>query len=365
MMKNLIHLAFYDASYLDIIRFTTDLPSSKFSSSTLLTLNIKAYNFNDCLCILDGRFNNLQSLVIDLMVISHLFEQVDNQRNIPNLKYFNLSCFSKTWEYKSLVVPLIRRMSNLEKLGLYITASCVGFIDGNSLKEDILHHLTKVKYFDFDIYSLIFIKNNQMNFSSKEDVQQTFTDFSCEKVISCLDYFPHKRKIIQCHVYSYPFQMKSYENITNHFPGGYYRYVRIVSLHDDERPFEHEFFRQISLAFPLMTRLTVINYRAQNSKQSIDMNENFEIIQYYHLIELDIRECHDDYTEQFLNTKTYLHNMISIIIDTHSLARITQNFTRDETRINCGKVNEIFFYGETSNYSIQSLRNYFPFADID
>ena len=124
------------------------------------------------------------------------------------------------------------------------------------------------------------------------------------------------------------------------------------------------FFFQISLAFPLMSRLTLINYCSQNSKQSIDINQNFEIIRYYHLIELNIRQCHDDYTEEFLlNTKTYLHNSISIDIDLESLARITQNFTRNETRINCSKVNEIFLYGESKNL-IQSLQNYFPFAEI-
>jgi len=113
-----------------------------------------------------------------------------------------------------------------------------------------------------------------------------------------------------------------------------------------------------------MSRLTLINYCSQNSKQSIDINQNFEIIRYYHLIELNIRQCHDDYTEEFLlNTKTYLHNSISIDIDLESLARITENFTRNETLINCSKVNEIFLYGESKNL-IQSLQNYFPFAEI-
>lgn len=68
-MNNLIHLTFYDALYTDTVRFLTNATSPKFSSSTLLTLNIKAYNFDDCLHILDGRFNNLQSLYIDLMKI--------------------------------------------------------------------------------------------------------------------------------------------------------------------------------------------------------------------------------------------------------------------------------------------------------
>ena len=57
-------------------------------------------------------------------------------------------------------------MSNLEKLGLYITNQIEErFIDGKSLKEDIVYHLTKMKHFDFDIYSFISMKN-QMSFPS-------------------------------------------------------------------------------------------------------------------------------------------------------------------------------------------------------
>lgn len=249
-------------------------------------------------------------------------------------------------------------MLNLEKLGLYITTFVKErFLDGNSLKEDILDHLTKLKHFDFDIYSNLYMANH-LNFPSKEDIQETFKDFPCPKVISCVDYIYH-RKHVQCHIYSYPFLMNIYEQITNNFPGGFYPYVRIVSL-CDQRPFEHEFFRQISLAFPLMSRLTVINY----CKQSNDVNQNFEIIQYHHLIELEIRQCHDDYIEQFLlNTKTYLHNSISLQIDLESFVRITQNFTKNQIRINCSKVNEVGFHGETENL-IQPLQNYFPFAEI-
>ncbi|CAF3259377.1 unnamed protein product, partial [Rotaria sp. Silwood2] len=362
MMNNLIHLIFYDESYKNIVRFMTDVPSPKFSSSTLLTLNIKVQNFDDCLYMLDGRFNNLQSLYIDLIKICSSSNQIKNQGKIPNLKCFNLSCFLETWNYNELIVPLLHRMLNLEKLGLYITIYVKErFIDGNNLKENIFNHLTKIKHFDFDIYSYIYMEN-QLKYPLKEDIQQTFKDFPFRKIISCVDYI-HNRKQAQYHIYSYPFLMKFYKQITNNFPGGFYPYVRQVSLYD-KHPFEHEFFLRISLAFPLMTRLTLINYCSKNFKQSIDINQNLEIIRYNHLIELEIRQCHDDYIEQFLlNTKTYLHNSILLIIDLESLTRITQNFTRNETRINCSKVNKLFLQGEYENL-IQSLQNYFPFAEI-
>ncbi|CAF1512487.1 unnamed protein product [Adineta ricciae] len=321
VMNHLIDLTFCELSYKTLVRLLIDVPSPKFSSSTLLTLNIKAQTFNDCLYIPDGRFQNLQSLSIDLTNIDPSSRQIENQKKVPNLKCFNLSCLLVTWLYNELIVPLLHRMTNLEKLGLYLeTGIKEKFIDGNTLKKDILDHLIKINHFDFDIYSLISL-NNQTNYPLQQDIQSTFQ-------------------------------------------GGSYPFVRIVSLYD-ERPFEHDFFLRISLAFPLMNRLTVTNQCSQKRKQSMDINENLEIIRYDHLLELDIGRCHDDYTEQFLlHTKTFLHDSISLIVDAESLERVTQNFTRNQTRTNCEKVNEIFFYG-TKKYSIESLRDYFPFVEID
>jgi hypothetical protein len=63
--------------------------------------------------------------------------------------------------------------------------------------------------------------NNGMNLPSKQDIQQTFTDFKDNQIISYVDFFA-KRKQGQCHIYSYPFLMKYYDGITNNFPSGLY-----------------------------------------------------------------------------------------------------------------------------------------------
>jgi hypothetical protein len=255
-------------------------------------------------------------------------------------------------------------MSNLEKLGLYLAAFVNGtFIDGNNLKKNILNHMSQLNQFTFDIRSVICI-NNEMNLPSKEDIQYTFRDFQYTKIISCVDYFL-ERKQGQCHVYSYPFRMQYYEDITNNFPGEIYQYVRVVSLYD-EHPFEHEFFIRISQSFPFMEKLSVINYHAQNQKQSyksMNDNHNLSVIKYCYLTELDIQQVHDDYIEEFLfNTKTYLQNNILLDIKYKSLQRVTHDFTRDDTRINCAKINEIYLFGKVK-YS-KSLQDYFPFAKI-
>ncbi|CAF3621603.1 unnamed protein product [Rotaria sp. Silwood1] len=103
----------------------------------------------------------------------------------------------------------------------------------------------------------------------------------------------------QCHVYSYPSEMQYYQNITNHFSSGLYKYVRLISLYD-EHPFEHEFFIKISQSFPFL--------------------------------EIDISTVHEDYIQEFLfNTKTYFHNNIYLNINYKLLEKVTHNFARDDT----------------------------------
>jgi hypothetical protein len=76
---NLTHLIFYESSYKNIVRLLFDLPSPKFSSSTLSVLNIKAQSFYVCLYILDGRFNQLHTLYIDFANIHSPSEEIENQ----------------------------------------------------------------------------------------------------------------------------------------------------------------------------------------------------------------------------------------------------------------------------------------------
>ncbi|CAF4535046.1 unnamed protein product [Rotaria sp. Silwood2] len=364
VFTNLTHLIFYNASYKNTVQLLFDFPSPSFSSSSLLVLNIKVQCFDMCLYILDGRFNQLHTLVIDLVNI-HPPEEIENQKKIPNLKCFVLSCALQTSCYDELIPPLLYRMPNLEKLGLYLMAYVdETFIDGNHLKKNILNHMPQLNQFIFDICSVMYLKDG-MNLPSKEEIQETFKDFQYTKIILCVNYFLERREG-QCHVYSYPFLMQYYEDITNYFPGGLYQYVRVVSLYD-EQSFEHEFFIRISQSFPFMEKLSVTNRHGQNQKQSykpMNDNHNLSIVKYFYLTELNISRVHDDYIEEFLlNTKTYLQNNILLHINYKSLERMTHNFTRDDTRINCAKINEIYFFEEVK-YS-KSLQNYFPFAKID
>jgi hypothetical protein len=170
-----------------------------------------------------------------------------------------------TEAYDELIVPLLDRMSNLEKLDACLTNSRDNrFIDGYDLKKDIINHMPRLNKFIFNIRSII-LYHNQIDLPSNEDIQYTFRDFKDDHIISCVDYFSAAEEG-HCHIYSYPYKLKSYEKITNNFPGGLFKCVREVSLFD-ERPFEYEFFLRITQSFLLLENLSVINEKSQNNKQ--------------------------------------------------------------------------------------------------
>lgn len=255
-------------------------------------------------------------------------------------------------------------MSNLQRLCLYlIIFRDQSLIDGNHLKSNIINHMPRLNEFIFYIDSSI-NTDDKLNLPLKEDIQYTFIDFPNNNIISYVDYFAESQEA-QCHIYSYPSLMEYFNCITNNFPGGLYNYVREVSL-VDEQSFEHEFFHRIQKSFPYMEKLSVCNYKPQNRKQpfeSNNYNRNLSIIEYSSLNVLHIFNVHDDYIEQFLfNTKTYFENTIILVIEYESLKRVTHNFTRDATRLNCAKINKLYL--KLKSICSNSLKEYFPYAEI-
>ena len=229
---------------------------------------------------------------------------------MPNLKCFSLHSREDINAYEELIVPLFHRMFNLEKLDLDLTIRCKnGFIVGTNLRTNIINTMLSLKQFTFHIHSTVFL-TNPINLISNENVQQTFLDFPQREIISYVDYFPEIKEG-QCHIYSYPYQWNEYNKITNNFPGGISKYVRKLSLYD-EKPFEHEFFIQISNSFPLMTELTINNQRAQTKK----LCEHSSIVKYIYLTELYLTDAHDDYIEEFItDTKTNLPNDLRLLVE--------------------------------------------------
>ncbi|CAF1102925.1 unnamed protein product [Adineta steineri] len=308
--------------------------------STLLKLIIRVEIFDDCLYLLDGRYDQLHTFHVDLVKISFPDGSI-NQDHLPNLKCFSLSCKRETFDYEIAVLPLLYRMSYLEELDLCLKVRGSNtLIDGKHLKTKILKHMPRLNQFTFFIQSSNYIRNG-ISIPSTEDIQKTFIDFPNNNIISHVDFFPNFERS-QCHIYSYPFLMRYYTGISNSFPGGLFEHVRAVSLYD-ERPFEHEFFLRIQKSFPFMEELSLVNRTAQNRKQSNQSNshnQNSSLIEYTSLCKLSIVGVHDDYVEEFLlDTKTYFQNNLILLVNYECLERVTHDFSRDATRTNCGKIN--------------------------
>ncbi|CAF4262480.1 unnamed protein product [Rotaria sp. Silwood2] len=215
-------------------------------------------------------FTNLQSLKFGLssiwyqllafsippstVITSTLLEL---HKNLPNLRTVSLQCDMSTSYYDELIVPLLHRMIDLEQLDLSLfVCGRKTFVDGYDLNRNVIDHMAQLNTFTFNIRSESRFYN-KVNLPSNEDIQKTFKNFKNNKIISCVDYF-QDMNYNQCHIYSQPYKLKHYHNITNKFSGGLFICVREVSLFD-ERPFEHEFFLLIQKSFPLMENLTVIN----------------------------------------------------------------------------------------------------------
>ena len=141
-------------------------------------------------------------------------------------------------DFKESLVPLLHRIINLEELDLNIKVLCAEkFIDGDILKKDIMTHMPRLYKFTFNICSRI-THRNQTNLPLNESIAKTFKYFANNQIITCIDHF---QRYSQCRTYSYPYQWKMYNDITNNFREDLFINVTQVSLYD-EHPFEHEFF---------------------------------------------------------------------------------------------------------------------------
>jgi hypothetical protein len=246
-------------------------------------------------------------------------------------------------------------MTNLEELDLLFLSTGNRIIDGNVLKQNFINHMPTLNKFTFNIGSL-FHFNDQFDLPSNQYIKSTFKDFN-NTIISSINYFA-KSNLLYCHVYSSPYTWKFYHYVTNDFPGGLFKCVRIISLRD-ERPFEHNFFLQIGQSFPFIKKIIVHNYEPQQ-----DEHLQWEAIKYHHLTEIDLVATHEDYVDQFLNnTKMYLFNNVHLRICYDLLKKKTNNFTRDATRMNCSKITGLTLSGNMRN-SDENFKKYFPHAKI-
>lgn len=253
-------------------------------------------------------------------------------------------------------------MSHLEKLTLSLRVhDRDSFIDGTYLDNYILSKMSHLHTFIFDIVTE-HVKINGQHKPSVDDIRCTFTQrgFQVDCYIDYGNFFNTDR----CHVYSLPFNMERMLYITHSFPGGMFMNIRILHMRDCYHSFEHDFFAKISRSFPLLSRLTLWNEIKQKGKPShqlVKPEEVSSIIEFSHLVELDCDYVHIDYVEQFLsNLNTRLPCLSKLRVQYKHLVTVTENFTRNTTRINCVKLKHITFNNEVAMVHSKDFYLYFP-----
>ena len=253
------------------------------------------------------------------------------------MKCFSLTCRCSSDEYDTRVLPLLCRMIKLEELTLnIINDERTTFIDGTQINDKILVHMPCLRKFTFHISTEVEL-HHLTHYPSNEDIQRTFINIGYEQVCCILNYIIDS---VICHVFSLPFAFDYLAYIGNTFPPMDFSRVRELEVHD-KIAFKHEFFLRIARFFPLLKKLSVINFKSQSQMRDNSVsnnNELYSIVEYPNLISLCLRSSHIDYVEQFLNeTKTHLPHLTKLVVDYDELRFVTKNFTRDATRRNCAK----------------------------
>jgi hypothetical protein len=257
---------------------------------------------------------------------------------------------SLTNEYDNQVVPLLRRMCNLQDLTLYIQINERNrFVDGIQLENDVLIPLSKLQTFVFYICTFT-SANHPVTPLSNDDIQRTFSNVKFGQVGCSMNYV--NESDITYHVFSLPFIFDRIGLIGNSFTNTIFKNVTCLGVYDGI-PFEHEFFVRLARCFPLLKSLIIVNCKAQSidtAKSEHENNGSFEVVQYRHLTSLDFGRTHIDYVEQMLNeSKTRLPFLTELRIDYDQLKTVTNNFTRDATRINCINVEELDFHNRSNH----------------
>ncbi|CAF0933832.1 unnamed protein product [Adineta steineri] len=340
-------------------------------SSSITHLCIKLHNIDDCLRLLDGRLNQLHTFIVKLEFIHdpellrHYPSEIthnasillNNTKNVEKLKCFSLCACIQTTEFDNLVIPLVHRLSHLEKLTLSLRVSeRYSYIDATYLENSLLRQIPYLQTFFFDIATEYVYIDGQVR-PSFNDIRHTFIQrgYNVDGYIDSMNSINTIWN--RYHVYSFPFHMECIHPISHGFPGGMFMNVANLRIRDMSNSFEHSFFAKISRSFPLLRRLS-IQIKIEKKEKSEEVSS---IIEFSHLVELKFISAHIDYVEQFLpDMKTRLPSLIKLIIRYEHLATITENFTRNSTRINCAKLKSIEFHDETPMIHSKDFYLYFP-----
>ena len=231
-----------------------------------------------------------------------------------------------------LIVPLIRRMINLERLKLFLNVYVEWYVDGTELSDQLLNHLTQLQKLTFCIESDISNGIYDEEISTNERIQRSFSGKHYGQVVSIVHYKTDET-IDRCTVYSLPYDFAYLLDVSNSYQGGSFEKVRLLTM-NDVRSFENHLFQMISHDMPYLERLSISNKCPQKSKQRSAM-----VLIFPHLTYLCLKYAHDDYVELFLLKKyTSLPRLSNLIVRNASLRRLTSQLNVDSSDLNISGV---------------------------
>ncbi len=127
---------------------------------------------------------------------------------------FSLTSYPLTNAYDSRIVPLLRRMINLKKLGLYLNIKRNRFINGIHFNERVFPHMSKLNSFQLYITTTISTYNT-IHLLSANDIQKTFTNWKYSSMNCSVYYFANQLGV--SHIYSTTVKMTCLKFIANRF----------------------------------------------------------------------------------------------------------------------------------------------------
>ena len=260
-----------------------------------------------------------------------------------------------TNQYDTQVVPLLRRMCHLRHLTLYIEINDRNTpVDGIQIENEFLIRLSRLQSFTFYIGTFVSINYTLIPLSN-DHIRRTFTNIKFGSVGCGRNHI--QETYIAYHVFSLPFTFARIRFVGDCLTDTMFRNVTCLCI-ADQVPFEHEFFLRLTRCFPSLACLVITNRKAQ-SRDAVESeyrnDGSLEIAQYFHLTSLTFARVHIDYVEQMLNeSKTRLPCLTELKVNYDHLKTVTDNFTRDTTRLNCINVEELSTYREGHSGNINN-----------
>ncbi|CAF0862540.1 unnamed protein product [Adineta ricciae] len=306
----------------------------------------------------------LPQLIGNTKLVRHLTDQItelhvesyinkDKSTNRRELDIFALIISVKglTYYYDRQIVPLLRRMSNLEELSLFLTVLRFDstFIDGKQLYNDFLSAMTRLQKFSFNIHTQLDNKETEIHLPSSNDLRESFFEIGYENVDAFGDInFVNNRA--DSHIFSLPYEFKQFYFMTSVFPGGKFDQVQMLAMFD-RRPFEHRLFKIIARDLPFLRLLVVANREGQQIEDHSD-----ECVTFSHLCKLTLGYSHSDYAKEFLcNENVALPRLTNLAITYQTLETVTNSFTHHQARRTCNRITKIHFpepFVRSSNFHL-------------